>query len=167
MPRNNDSALILFYRGFADYYRKNWSRAASHFDRAFELRPTLLPARLGKALSEAIGQRKPEALEILSETKSKIEEREVRDSEAIYKVAQAYAVLGEKAPALRVLRQSIENGFFSYPYLAADPLLDPLRAEPECTQLLALARQRHEAFKKLLFLTIRTRIARFSAEPRL
>ena len=75
----------------------------------------------------------------------------MRDSEAIYKVAQAYAVLGEKAPALRVLRQSIENGFFSYPYLAADPLLDPLRAEPEFNRLLALARQRHEAFKKLLF----------------
>ena len=151
LPRNNDSALILFYRGFAEYYRKNWDRAAKDFNRAFELRPTLLQARLGKALSEAIGQRKSKALEILNETKSKIEEREVRDSEAIYKVAQAYAVLGEKAPALHVLRQSIENGFFSYPYLAADPLLDPLRAEPEFTQLLALARQRHEAFKKLLF----------------
>ena len=151
LPPNSDNALILFYRGFGEYHRKNWDRAAKDFDRAFELRPTLLQARVGKALSEAIGKRTGPGLELLHGTKRKIEERDVRDSEAIYKVAQAYAVLGDKPSALGVLRRSIENGFFSYPYLDADPLLAALRGEPEFTGLLARARERHEAFKKLLF----------------
>jgi hypothetical protein len=106
---------------------------------------------VGKALSEGIGKRNGRALEILRETESKIEERGVRDAEAIYKIAQAYAVLGDKISALRLLRRSIENGFFSYPYFVSDPLLDALRGEPEFTRLLALALKRHEAFRRLLF----------------
>jgi hypothetical protein len=69
----------------------------------------------------------------------------------MYKVAQAYAVLGDKASALRTLRRSIENGFFCYPYFTTDPLLDRLRNEPEFTTLLNMARLRHEAFRNSFF----------------
>jgi Tfp pilus assembly protein PilF len=151
LPRDSDASLILFYRGFGEYHQKNWKQAAKDFDKAFELRPTFLQARVGKALSEGIAKHNGKALEMLHETENKIEERDVRDSEAIYKIAQAFAVLGDKASALRVLRRSIENGFFSYPYFVRDPLLDSLRGEPEFTTLMTLARDRHEAFKKLLF----------------
>jgi len=37
-------------------------------------------------------------------------------AESHYKVAQAYAVLGDKAAALRVLRKLVEGGFFRSPY---------------------------------------------------
>ena len=151
LPRHSDNALLLFYRGFGEFYKNNQDQAAKHFDKAFELRPTMLQARVGKALSESIAKRNQPGLALLNELKSKMEERDVRDSEATYKIAQAYAVLGDKASALSVLRRSIENGFFSYPYLVKDPLLNALRAEPEFTRLLASARERHEAFKKLLF----------------
>jgi hypothetical protein len=53
---------------------------------------------------------------------AKINEHGVVDPEAMYKIAQAYASIGDKASALRVLRHSIENGFFPYLYVAADPL---------------------------------------------
>ena len=46
---------------------------------------------------------------------SKIAERGVGDPEAVYKIAQAYAVLGDKATALRALHRSVESGFFSIP----------------------------------------------------
>ena len=65
----------------------------------------------------------------------------------MYKVAEAYAILGSKQAALRVLKQSIANGFFSYPYLQNDPLLDSIRGEAGFAQLLDDARQRHDAFK--------------------
>jgi tetratricopeptide (TPR) repeat protein len=150
LPRNSDNALLLFYRGFGEYYKRNLEQAAKEFDRAFELRPTMLQAKLGKVLSEAIGKRQDAALEMLHEMRRRIEERDVRDPEAIYKIAQVYAVLGEKALALRVLRRSIENGFFSYPYFLKDPLLETLRGETEFTRLLGMARERHEAFKRLV-----------------
>jgi hypothetical protein len=82
---------------------------------------------------------------------NKIEERGVREPEATYKIAQAYAMLGDKPSALRMLRYSIENGFFSYPYLATDPLLDSLRTESEFRRLMDVALQRHQAFKNMFF----------------
>ena len=49
--------------------------------------------------------------------------------------------------AVRMLRASIENGFFSYPYFLRDPLLDNLRQEPQFPELMNAARQRYESFK--------------------
>src|SRR5205807_5194301 len=110
-------AFVNFYHGFGEYYKKNWKQAAKDFDRACELDPSLLQASVGKALGSAIAHHNREGLGILRETESKIEQRGVGDPEAIYKIAQAYAELGDKGSALRVLRRSIEGGFFPYPYL--------------------------------------------------
>ena len=151
LPANSDAALILFYKGFGEYHKKNWDQAVKGFEKAFELRPTLLQAKVGKALSESISKRDGKALAMLHEMEDKIEDRGVRDAEASYKIAQAFAVANDKTSALRVLKRSIENGFFAYPYFISDPLLIKLRAEPEFTRLLGLAQQRHEAFRKLLF----------------
>jgi DNA-binding winged helix-turn-helix (wHTH) protein/TolB-like protein/Tfp pilus assembly protein PilF len=150
LPDLNDSAFVVFYRGFGEYYEKNWDQAAKDFDRAFMLDPSLY-AQIGKALSDSIAHRDSEGLEILSSLEKKIEERGVGDPEAMYKIAQAYAALGDKTSALRTLRQSIENGFFCYPYFTTDPLLNGLRNEPEFATLLKMAQQRHEAFKKIFF----------------
>ena len=83
----------------------------------------------------------------LEELERRIDEHGTVDPEALYKVAQAHVILGNKQAAFRVLKQSIADGFFSYPYLQNDPLLDPIRSEAGFAQLLDSARQRHEAFK--------------------
>src|SRR5208282_3354724 len=120
--------FFLFYRGFGEYYEKDFERASNDFDRAYEVDPTLY-AKIGKALSNSIARRKADGLEILRGLESKITERGVGDPEAAYKVAQVFAVLGDKASALRMLRRSVESGFFSYPYIATDPLLNSIRNE--------------------------------------
>jgi hypothetical protein len=148
LPKPAGSALILFYRGFGEYLKGSRNEAKNDFDAAFELHPSLLQATVGKALSAAIGHKRLKGLEILRETENKVGERGVGDPEASYKIAQSFAVLGDRASALRVLRHSIQNGFFSYPYMIADPLMDSLRQEGEFTRLMKLARERHEAFKR-------------------
>jgi DNA-binding winged helix-turn-helix (wHTH) protein/TolB-like protein/Flp pilus assembly protein TadD len=147
LPETTDSAFILFYRGFGEYYQKEWEEAAKDFHRAFELDPSLLQARVGMAFSDAIAGQNSEGVEMLNETEKKIEQRGVGDPEAIYKIAEAYTVLGDKASALRVLQHSIDNGFFPYPYFTVDPLLDGLRKEPEFARLMQRASQRYQAFK--------------------
>jgi DNA-binding winged helix-turn-helix (wHTH) protein/TolB-like protein len=145
----DDSSFTLFYRGFGEFHQKQFDQAAKDFDRAYELDPTLYTG-IGKALGHSIHGRKSEGLDVLRELESKIRERGVGDPEATYKIAQAYAVLGDKLSALRMLRTSVESGFFSYPYIAKDPLLNDLRSGPEFAQILGIARQRHEAFKSSL-----------------
>jgi DNA-binding winged helix-turn-helix (wHTH) protein/TolB-like protein len=149
LPEVNDS-LFLFYRGFGEYYQKNWEQAAKDFDRAYELDPSLY-AQIGKAFSDSIAHRGVEGLEILRGLENKIGERGVGDPEGMYKISQAYSILGDKPSALRVLRRSIDGGFFCSPYFTTDPLLNGLRNEPEFNALLNVARQRHEAFKSKFF----------------
>jgi tetratricopeptide (TPR) repeat protein len=143
--------FIAFYSRFGEYHKKDWEQAAKDFDRAFELDPSILHAQVGRALRDAIGHQNRKGLTILHQAEDKIQERGVGDPEAIYKVAQAYAQLGDEASALRVLRYSLENGFFSYPYFATDPLLGSLRNQAEFIRLMELALQRHMAFKRQFF----------------
>lgn len=150
LPREDGAAFLVFYRGLGNYYLKRFEQSASDFDQAYDMDPQLY-TRIGKALSYAIKNRNNIALEVLRDVEHEIEEKGVGDSEAIYKVAQVYAVLGERSSALRVLRRSIESGFFCYDYLKSDPLLDSLRAEPECNTLLEIARRRHESFQRAFF----------------
>lgn len=149
LPEVNDS-LFLFYRGFGEYHQRNWDQAAQDFDRAFDLDPSLY-TQIGKALSDSISHRNSDGLEILRGLEKKMVERGVGDPEATYKIAQAYSTLGDKAAALRALRSSVEGGFFSYPYLITDPLLDPLRKEPEFAEILNLSQRRHQAFRNKFF----------------
>jgi DNA-binding winged helix-turn-helix (wHTH) protein/TolB-like protein/Tfp pilus assembly protein PilF len=150
LPDVDDSAFLLFYRGFGEYYQKNSGQAAKDFDRAYELDPSLYTL-IGKAFSNSIAHRDAEGLEILRSLENKIGERGVGDPEGMYKISQAYSILGDKPSALRVLRRSIESGFFCYPYFTTDPLLNGLRNEHEFNTLLNVARQRHEAFKSKFF----------------
>jgi len=150
LPDPGESSFLLFYRGFGEFYERQMEAASRDFERAYQLDPTLY-TQIGKALNEAIVRRPANGLEILHAAESRIKERGVGDPEALYKIAQAYAFLQDKASALRTLRSSVESGFFSYPYLAADPLLNGVRAEPEFGQILEAAHQRHQAFKSKFF----------------
>jgi tetratricopeptide (TPR) repeat protein len=142
----DDSSFIVFYRGFGEFHEREFDQASKDFDRAYELDPTLYTG-IGKALSDSIQHHKKEGLGLLNELERKIRERGVGDPEATYKIAQVYAVLGDKTSALRALRTSVESGFFSYPYIAKDPLLSDLHSQPEFAQILNIARQRYEAFR--------------------
>jgi DNA-binding winged helix-turn-helix (wHTH) protein/TolB-like protein len=150
LPDDNNSSFFAFYRGYGEYYEKDFEHAAKDFDRAYELDPSLY-AQIGKAFSESIAHRQADGLKILHGLETKIADRGVGDPEAAYKMAQAFTVLGYKSSALRLLRRSVESGFFPYPYIARDPLLNGLHGEPEFAQILELARQRHEAFKLVFF----------------
>ena len=150
LPDTANSAFPLFYRGFGEYHQKDFVRAAKDFDRAYQLDQTLY-TQIGKAFSDSITGRTSEALDSLKQAEKKIQQRGVGDPEATYKIAQAYAVMGNKHSAFRMLKYSIDNGFFSYPYFIRDPLLETLHGSPNYAELIEIARQRYEAFRKKFF----------------
>ena len=147
----NDSVYVLFYRGFGEYYEGHTAQAATYFDRAYVLDPTLLPADVGKALSFGIHGNREKGLELLHATEKQILESGVADAEGLYKVAQAYAVLGDKASAMLMFHRTIEGGFFPYPYFQRDILLNGIRNEAEFNVLMKEAEERHEQFKTRFF----------------
>jgi tetratricopeptide (TPR) repeat protein len=150
LPDVNESGFILFYRGLGEYHQGKLDQAAEDFDRAYALDPSLY-TQIGKAFSLSIAHKGLDGLEILRQLESKIQQRGVGDPEATYKMAQAYAALGDKVSAIRLLGDSIENGFFSYPYFNTDPLLRNVRDSPQFAQLMGIAFRRYDAFKKRFF----------------
>jgi DNA-binding winged helix-turn-helix (wHTH) protein/TolB-like protein/tetratricopeptide (TPR) repeat protein len=150
LPDVDDSSFLTFYRGFGEFYLNQSDQAAKDFDRAWQLEQTLY-TQTGKALSHSIAHRNPEGLELLHDLERKIEQRGIGDPEGTYKIAEAYAVLGDKPSALRMLRFSIEHGFFAWPYFQNDPLLTNIRNEPQFTELLTIAHSRHQAFQQKFF----------------
>ena len=151
LPDDYDSAFVLFYRGFGKYYQRDFMQAAKYFDRAFELDTAMFQAQIGKALSYGMHHEASKGIDVLREMERKITERGVGDPEAVYKVAQAYAELGDRSSSLRMLRYSVENGFFPYPYFQSDRLLDALRTEPQFAEIMTRARKRHDAFATIFF----------------
>jgi DNA-binding winged helix-turn-helix (wHTH) protein/TolB-like protein len=151
LPVNSDLPFHLFYRGFGEYHLKNYDQAVADFDRAYTLNPALLQAQVGKALSEGIHHQPSKGLEIIRAAESKVEARGVGDPEALYKLAEAYALLGDHVSALRMLKHSIDTGFFPVPYFTRDPLLDSLRSDAQFPAIMRTANVRYEAFKKKFF----------------
>lgn len=148
LPVRKD-AYFIFYRGFAYYHLENYQEAAQLFDQAYELAPTSIFGQIGRALSLSIGGKTAEGIALMKSCEERISEKGVHDGEAMYKIAQVYAMLGEREAALRMLQHSIESGFFCYPYFVKDKLLDNIRNLAEFQKLLDLARTRHEKFRKI------------------
>jgi TolB-like protein/Tfp pilus assembly protein PilF len=149
--KEGSGAFVLFYHGLGKYYKGDLNTAASDFQRAYELDPSHVFAKIGKAMELAIRGKAPQGEEVLEALEQRFGERGAGDPEAMYKIAQAYAMLGDRVSAIRMLRISIEGGFFPYPYFAKDPILDSLRKEKEFDYLMIQARGRHEAFKHKFF----------------
>jgi DNA-binding winged helix-turn-helix (wHTH) protein/TolB-like protein len=144
----NDTAYAGFYRGFAHYHLKDYGRARAEFDRAHQADPEMLQTQVGKALSLGLAQETRRGLELLARAEREVAAQGVGDAEGVYKIAQGYAALGERAGALRVMRRSVEGGFFCHPYFTTDPLTAGLRGESGFAELIEAARRRHEAFKQ-------------------
>jgi serine/threonine protein kinase/TolB-like protein len=148
---SDDGVYVLFYHGLGELYLNHLDQAAKDFDLAYLGEPSLLPVDVGKALSYSIKKENAQGIKLLNQVEQEIEERGVSDAEGMYKVAQAYAVLGDRTDALHMLRHSIGGGFFCYPYFLDDPLLQSLRADPEFQKLLEQALHRHNQFKASFF----------------
>ncbi len=143
---DDNSARTVFYRGMAYYYLHDARSAEAEFDRAHEMNAALLHSQIGQALAFALRHDDAQGLRIMGN----IERSGGDDGEMTYKMAQAYAQLGDPQDSLRMLRRSIDLGFYPYDYFASDPLLAPLRGYGDYAAVMELARERHEAFRKAL-----------------
>jgi hypothetical protein len=104
--------------------------------------------QVGKALSYHLRNDDKKGLELLNAAGAKITQRGVGDPEAAYKLAQAYAELGDSTSALRIFRHCVEDGFFPYAYFVNDPLMNNVHQQAEFQAALELAKQRSDVFRR-------------------
>jgi hypothetical protein len=71
-----------------------------------------------------------------------------KDHHVYNSLGGAYAQLGQHEEALRWLRKAADTGLPCHPWFARDPLLDPLRGDPQFQRFLEEVRHRTEAARK-------------------
>ena len=134
----------LFYEGVIHFYAKDWDQAYTLFDSAAALDSTSVWSTFGQAYKQAV-LRKTRLIQTILKS---LEARNIVDGERRYRLVHFYALLNDQKNAMRNLKLSIEGGFFNYPYINQDPLLDNLRDTKMFKMLLDQARQRHDSFKQ-------------------
>jgi serine/threonine protein kinase/Tfp pilus assembly protein PilF len=81
----------------------------------------------------------------------RIEDNKPYDGEILFDIASLYGFMGDYENCVRVLNQAVNGGFYNYPFFLIDPFLDPVRDDPEFNEVLALAKEKHEAFKQIYY----------------
>jgi len=136
-----------FYRGLASLSGSRpdrEARATGLLEEAYALAPGSSYGQLGKAMSLALrGDRERGASLVAA-----LEARGTADGETRFKLAQAWALLGEESRSARSARAAVEHGFFCAPCLTADPLLLRVRSRSDFLAAVAAARTRSEAFAR-------------------
>jgi len=148
LPAQDDVAFVAFYKGLAKYVAGSRTAALEDFTRAGRLQPKLLHARIGMAFAASIAGKREDGLRIARDIEREIRARDVKDPEAVYKIGEAYSVLGDGISAVRMLKSSVEGGFFPAEYFVRDPLMENARRVPEFATVLQSARQREQSFAR-------------------
>ena len=72
------------------------------------------------------------------------------DPETRYNLGATAAIMGLTGPALDLIRSAVEGGFYCTPLLERDRRVDGIRDNPEFQKILALSREKTEAFRRFV-----------------
>lgn len=122
------------YLALAYYYSGDSERAIRMFQELLSSSSASAVARSRSALASILAAqgKKEEARELLNIVNANA----YLDHHVSYNMGSAYAQLGEKRKAWEWLQRASETGLPCYPFYATDPMLDPVRNEPEFQALL-------------------------------
>jgi tetratricopeptide (TPR) repeat protein len=146
---DRENTLSIAWKGMTLFLLGERERAIEYFDRAFAMEPEGYIGLRHAGVRAFIMGKSQEGLGLIR----KLEEANPSDSDSEhwYLIGNVYSLLGERTGCIRGLRKAIEGGFFNYPGMLRDPLLDPFRDDSEFQKVLAMAKKKHETFKKKFF----------------
>jgi len=139
------SSYQLFYDGIDYLYNNDQKNAFRRFDETFKIDPLQIFAQYGQIYKLLSLGQDQKAIEYIN----KIEKINIHDGEQTYRFIQFYAQLGKNKKALEKMKLTIERGFFPYPYFISDKFLDPIRDEPQFSELMKIIKAKHIEFKTL------------------
>ena len=137
------SGVVPFYRGYLALVQGDKGRAREAFRQAAESShgyPAIL--RLSRIFQLILEDRRDEAWTALREyDQERIGMREP-DGEFTLRLAEAYALLGDRASAMDMANRAFSRGFGCTAWYERSPMLEPLRALPKWQALIQHLRER-------------------------
>jgi len=137
------SGVLPFYRGYLALVRGDHPLARKEFQAAVNLSsayPNIL--RLSEIYVLILAGRRDEAWTKLREyDQERIGMREP-DGEFTIRLAEAYALMGDRASAMEMANRAFSRGFGCTAWYERSPMLEPLRGMPKWNALLQHAKER-------------------------
>ncbi|MDP1830880.1 MAG: hypothetical protein Q8K67_02390 [Geothrix sp.] len=137
------TGVLPFYRGYLALVRGDHARAHREFQMAAALvngYPNIL--RLTEIFDLILENRKDEAWQKLREyDQERIGMREP-DGEFTIRLAEAYALMGDRASAMEMASRAFARGFGCTEWYERSPMLEPLRGLPKWKALMQHLRER-------------------------
>ncbi len=133
-------AYTTFYRGYTALHQGNTASAARLLAEAYQLDQTSVHAQTGKAIQLHLAGDPERGHLILDAFQPSLEKDGLVDGETLYKVGQAYWLLGERTTALAWVERAMGQGFLCIPYIENDPLLKGMWSDPHASEVLQKAK---------------------------
>jgi len=86
-----------------------------------------------------------------SENDNKDNQGKIIDAENSYFNAVFYSINQDREGTIRCMKNAVNNGYYNYPIMIQDPMLEFIRDDEEFKAILLLAREKHLAFKEQFF----------------
>jgi serine/threonine protein kinase/Tfp pilus assembly protein PilF len=138
------SPSALFYLGFWNYNQGNKDKAYLFFESIIKRDPTNIWSLFSKTYKLIFEGNYGVAAKIVDT----LEKRQIIDSEMSYRFIHFYSLMGDRENAIRSLKRSVDGGFFCYPYISQDPLIENIRNTKEYKEILVAVKERHMVFKE-------------------
>ena len=139
------SGVLPFYRGYLALVRGNRAEAKGEFEAATHLAhgyPNI--QRLSEIYSLILEARHDEAwLKLREYDQERIGMREP-DGEFTLRLAEAYALMGDRASAMEMAGRAFARGFGCTAWYEQSPMLEPLRSLPKWQALMQHVRERQK-----------------------
>jgi tetratricopeptide (TPR) repeat protein len=143
VSRLSSQAIGDTYLALAYFYSGSGERALPLLESLATHPSASTSARAGAALAGVLAARGDAAA--ARRQLDGVLRRQYRDHHVAYSLGAAYAQLGDAEASGRWLRIAADTGFPCVPWFERDPLLEPLRARPEFSVLMAYVRARRES----------------------
>ena len=104
----------------------------------------LVPERLGRIFMNSLRALLEGNRESSLKESDELMKGSFRDPEGNYYLARQLAYLSDIHRATRLLKATVDGGYFCFPQLASDPWLDPVRGDPEFNRILHSAQTLHQ-----------------------
>lgn len=137
------NALLDFYRGYSRLLRGDRKGAHARFSAASQnASSSLLFGRIAQIFLLGLEGQSPKARQELDALRDERRRLRVPDGEFTFKLAEAYAFLGDLPEAQVLAERAFDQGFTCADWFQGSPLLAPIRSGPRWQTLLQHVQER-------------------------
>ena len=153
MPIPGKVDSFHYYLGYVNLYKGDKEKAIKSFNRSYEINENAIFPQTGKVFVCFLEGKIDEAKKILKSIENNLTKKTILDGEAVYMIAQAYALIGDTENALRNMEKAIDAGFLIFEFFEKDPLMKNVKDNPEFANLIIVAKEKRETINNIVSLS--------------